>query len=107
MSSPEGPAVDSDRQATAVIVFAVVLVGTVAVAPAFAHSENETDHGVDERTFVAYMEWAEARGVSIESKNLFARRLGDHIDFERTSEYRNGETVRCYEGIALTEENQQ
>jgi hypothetical protein len=45
--------------------------------------------------------------VSIESKNWFARRLGDHIDFERTSEYRDGETVRCYEGIALREENQQ
>jgi phage/plasmid-associated DNA primase len=54
----------------------------------------------------AYMEWAEARNVPVESKNWFARRLGDHIDFERTSEYRDGVTVRCYEGIALTEENQ-
>ena len=54
----------------------------------------------------AYIEWAEARNVSVESKNWFARRLGDHIDFERTSEYRDGVTVRCYEGIALTEENQ-
>ena len=54
----------------------------------------------------AYMEWAEARNVPVESKNWFARRLGDHIAFERTSKYRDGETVRCYEGIALTEENQ-
>jgi hypothetical protein len=44
--------------------------------------------------------------VPVESKNWFARRLGDHIDFERTSEYRDGVTVRCYEGIALTAENQ-
>jgi hypothetical protein len=44
--------VASDRRAVAVVVLAVALVGTAAVAPALAHPENETDHGVDERAFV-------------------------------------------------------
>jgi len=34
-------------------VLLILLVGASAVIPALAHPENETDHGVDERTFVA------------------------------------------------------
>ena len=58
---------DSDRQATAVVVVAVVLVGTVAVAPALAHPENETDHGVDERTFVVLWSNDEDGNVSAQA----------------------------------------
>ena len=67
MSSPEGRVVGSDRQATAVVVVAVVLVGTVAVAPALAHPENETDHGVDERTFVVLWSNDEDGNVSTQT----------------------------------------
>ncbi|MEF8976915.1 MAG: hypothetical protein V5A21_11885 [Halapricum sp.] len=42
----------SDRRTVAVVILAGVLVGISPVAPALAHPENETDHGIDERTFV-------------------------------------------------------
>jgi hypothetical protein len=81
-----------------------------AAIEAFVSARLVQDEGSTVTTgdvYDAYMEWAEARNVPVESKNWFARRLGDHIDFKRTSGHRDGETVRCYEGIALTEENQE
>jgi len=51
----------------------------------------------------AYCEWAEDRGLPVESKNWFARRLSNHVSFERTAENRDGTTVRCYVGIDLQE----
>ncbi len=46
---------------------AVALVGTAAVAPALAHPENETDHGVDERTFVVLWSGDEDGNVSAQA----------------------------------------
>ena len=54
----------SDRQAVTIIVLVVVLVGTSTVAPVLAHPENETDHGVDERTFAVLWSGDEDGNVS-------------------------------------------
>jgi transcription initiation factor TFIIB len=59
--------VASDRRAVAVVVLAVALVGTAAVAPALAHPENETDHGVDERAFVILWSGDEDGNVSAQA----------------------------------------
>jgi len=45
--------VGSNLWTVAVVVLLIPLVGTSAVISALAHPENKTDHGVDERTFVA------------------------------------------------------
>jgi hypothetical protein len=59
--------VGSDRRAVAAVALAVALVGTSTVAPALAHPENETDHGVDERTFVVLWSGDEDGNVSAQA----------------------------------------
>ena len=79
---------DSDRQATAVVVVAVVLVGTAAVAPALAHPENETDHGVDERTFVVLWSNDEDGNVSAQAGDgelAALRQLANGTDIQLNS----------------------
>ena len=60
-----------------------------------------------DEVYAAYAMWASNHGISVESKNWFARRLGDHIEFERETVYQDGKTIRCYTGLALHSEDKQ
>jgi len=59
--------VGSDRQHLAAIVCAFALVATALVVPTTAHPPAETDHGVDERTFVVLWSGDEDGNVSTPS----------------------------------------
>ncbi|MDQ2055955.1 primase-like DNA-binding domain-containing protein [Halobellus sp. H-GB7] len=48
-----------------------------------------------------YDHWAEQNDLDPDSKSWFARRLSNHITFERTTRRDNGDPVRYYEGLAL------
>ncbi|QOS13389.1 uncharacterized protein HfgLR_20745 (plasmid) [Haloferax gibbonsii] len=51
--------------------------------------------------YSTYEMWAEQHQISPDSKSWFSRRLNNQIVFERSTERRNGEVVRSYNGIAL------
>jgi len=63
--------------------------------------ESESEMITAARIYDVYTTWAESRGLSPDSKNWFARRLGEQVSFERTMVRRDGDTVRCYEGITI------
>jgi len=65
--------------------------------------EDEDSTVTTAEVYDAYTDWAEKRGLPTESKNWFARRLGNQVSFERTAVNQAGKTVRCYEGIRLEE----
>ena len=48
-----------------------------------------------------YDQWAERNDIEPDSKSWFARRLSNHVTFERTTHRENGDPVRYYEGLAL------
>jgi len=48
-----------------------------------------------------YDHWAEQNDLDPDGKSWFARRLSNHITFERTTRRDNGDPVRYYEGLAL------
>lgn len=60
-----------------------------------------------DEVYAAYAMWASNHDISVESKNWFARRLGDHIEFERETVYQDGKTTRRYTGLALHPEGKQ
>ncbi|ELZ68543.1 conjugation protein [Haloferax prahovense DSM 18310] len=51
--------------------------------------------------YSTYEMWAEQHQISPDSKSWFSRRLNNQIVFERSTERRNGEVVRSYNGITL------
>ncbi|GAA0682752.1 primase-like DNA-binding domain-containing protein [Natronoarchaeum mannanilyticum] len=65
--------------------------------------ESESGATTSAAVYATYESWAEQHGISPDSKNWFARRLSNHVDFERTVGYRDGSSVRCYEGVELAE----
>ncbi|MWV38819.1 conjugal transfer protein [Natrialba sp. INN-245] len=68
---------------------------------------GEDDSLTPDEVYDAYVMWATNHEISVESKNWFARRLGDHIEFERETVYRDGKTVRCYVGLVLDQAEDQ
>ncbi|MFP8890598.1 conjugal transfer protein [Natrialbaceae archaeon A-CW2] len=48
-----------------------------------------------------YEQWAKQHDIDPDGKSWFARRLGNHIELNRITERRDGELVRCYEGLRL------
>ena len=78
----------SNRQAVTIIVLVVVFVGTSTVAPVLAHPENETDHGVDERTFAVLWSGDEDGNVSTtagEGELAAVRQLANGTDIPLNS----------------------
>jgi DNA helicase HerA-like ATPase len=65
--------------------------------------EAESGTTTSAAVYATYESWAEQHDISPDSKNWFARRLSNHVDFERTVEYQDGSSVRCYEGVELAE----
>jgi len=66
--------------------------------------ESESGTTTSAAVYATYESWAEQHDISPDSKNWFARRLSNHVEFERTVEYRDGSSVRCYKGVELAEE---
>jgi DNA helicase HerA-like ATPase len=48
-----------------------------------------------------YEQWAESHDIKPDTKSWFARRLSNHVTFERTTERDNGDPVRYYEGLTF------
>ncbi|RDI69552.1 type IV secretory system conjugative DNA transfer family protein [Halopelagius longus] len=48
-----------------------------------------------------YEQWAERNDIEPDTKSWFARRLSNHVTFERTTQRENGDPIRYYEGLAL------
>ncbi len=48
-----------------------------------------------------YEQWAKQHDIDPDGKSWFARRLSNHVDFGRITERRDGDLVRCYEGLQI------
>ncbi|MDQ2055284.1 ATP-binding protein [Halobellus sp. H-GB7] len=48
-----------------------------------------------------YDHWAERNNIEPDTKSWFARRLSNHVTFERTTQRENGDPVRYYVGLAF------
>lgn len=67
-------------------------------------SEAADGSATSATVYATYEAWAENHGLEPDAKNWFSRRLSNHVEFERTVEYRNASSIRCYEGIELRED---
>ena len=61
-------------------------------------AENSVAAG---EVYERYDQWAERNNIEPDSKSWFARRLSNHVTFERTTHRKNGDPVRYYEGLEL------
>ncbi|MFP9193306.1 hypothetical protein ACLI4Q_16880 [Natrialbaceae archaeon A-CW1-1] len=64
-------------------------------------SEEPTSTVTASTVYDCYDQWAKQHDIDPDGKSWFGRRLGNHIEFNSITERRDGELVRCYEGIRL------
>ena len=64
-------------------------------------SEEPTSTVATSTVYDCYEQWAKQHDIDPDGKSWFARRLGNHIEFNQITERRDGELVRCYEGLKL------
>jgi hypothetical protein len=89
-STDESPAVETEDDAIALFAQRHLIERSDAVTP------------VDE-VYRAFEDWATAREFPVTSREWFSRRLGDHVSFERDREWIDGDSVRCYTGLELSD----
>ncbi|WP_076610444.1 conjugal transfer protein [Natronorubrum thiooxidans] len=64
-------------------------------------TEESTSTVAASTVYDCYEQWAKQHDIDPDGKSWFARRLGNHIELNRITERRDGELVRCYEGLRL------
>ncbi|WP_276302546.1 helicase HerA domain-containing protein [Halorussus lipolyticus] len=69
--------------------------------------EDEAESVTSAEVYTVYETWADTHDVDPDSKSWFGRRLGNHVTFERTTERKGGSQVRCYDGIALQQQEEE